>query len=378
MPVFNEINVPNEIFTKILMKLDGRSLHTARQVSKEWNSVIKEQIMGTAEGRREMERTLQHQWRELTPARLEFTIKGGAPNSQVLTISDPFAVICSKNSSSDMTKVRVVNIREGVEVMEVSCPKDSLVYDARLFKDVLVVAGGTDVLAWNIHTRKKIFEKKFSAQRIVSDHQNLQVMLGRSLRLEISGSTVIETIQSPLPGPLESFSHPYYLTGGSGGDPHTLWKVDGNIREEIGVVGVGMGFVFCPAREILVTLSVSVHSLSRIKLRVYSCLTGQLIKDRDVTAPTASYHFQNLQVNDNQLVVGCMNVMLVYQLESLLSQSADQDISPRMLEIGQPGFFVCGELDMSKTSVSAVLERIDEEKTIKFILILFDFWNCQD
>ena len=375
--MFNEINVPNEILTKILMKLDGRSLHTARQVSKEWNSVIKEQIMGTAEGRREMERTLQHQWRELTPARLEFTIEK-ALNRRFPTISDPFAVICSKNSSSDMTKVRVVNIREGVEVMEVSCPKDSLVYDARLFKDVLVVAGGTDVLAWNIHTRKKIFEKKFSAQRIVSDHQNLQVMMGRSLRLEISGSTVIETIQSPLPGPLESFSHPYYLTGGSGGDPHTLWKVDGNIREEIGVVGVGLGFVFCPAREILVTLSVSVHSLSRIKLRVYSCLTGQLIKDRDVTAPTASYHFQNLQVNDNQLVVGCMNVMLVYQLESLLSQSADQDISPRMLEIGQPGFFVCGELDMSKTSVSAVLERIDEENTIKFILILFDFWNCQD
>ena len=373
--MFNEINVPNEIFTKILMKLDGRSLHTARQVSKEWNSVIKEHIIRYAEGRREMERTLQHQWRELTPARLEFTIKGGAPNSRILTISDPFAVICSESSSSDMTKVRVVNIREGVEVMEVSCPKDSLVYDARLFKDVLVVAGGTDVLAWNIHTRKKIFEKKFSAQRIVSDHQNLQVMMGRSLRLEISGSTVIETIQSPLPGPLESFSHPYYLTWGSGGDPDTLWKVDGNIREKIGVVGVGS--VFCPAREIVVNVTLSVRP-NRIKLRVYSCLTGQLINDRLLTAPIAYYQFEDLQVNANQLVVGCQNVLLVYQLESLLSQSADQDISPRMLEIGQPGFFVCGELDMSKTSVSAVLERIDEENTVKFILILFDFWNCQD
>ena len=27
-----EIQVPNEILTRILMKLDGRSLHTARQV----------------------------------------------------------------------------------------------------------------------------------------------------------------------------------------------------------------------------------------------------------------------------------------------------------------------------------------------------------
>ena len=144
--MFNEINVPNEIFTKILMKLDGRSLHTARQVSKEWNSVIKEQIMGTAEGRREMERTLQHQWRELTPARLEFTIEK-ALNRRFPTISDPFAVICSKNSSSDMTKVRVVNIREGVEVMEISCSKTGVL----LFKDNLLwsgrVYGGTDVLA---------------------------------------------------------------------------------------------------------------------------------------------------------------------------------------------------------------------------------------
>ena len=59
-----KIQIPNEIFTKILMKLDGRSLHTARQVSKEWNSVIEAQVLGTVEGRRQMERTLQLQWRE--------------------------------------------------------------------------------------------------------------------------------------------------------------------------------------------------------------------------------------------------------------------------------------------------------------------------
>ena len=61
MPVFFGTNVPNEIFCKILMKLDGRSLHSARLVSKEWNSVIKKQVLGTVGGRREMERTLQHQ-----------------------------------------------------------------------------------------------------------------------------------------------------------------------------------------------------------------------------------------------------------------------------------------------------------------------------
>ena len=59
-----EMNIPDEVFAKILFMLDGRSLHKARQVSQEWNSVVKAQVLGTREGRREMERTLQFQWRE--------------------------------------------------------------------------------------------------------------------------------------------------------------------------------------------------------------------------------------------------------------------------------------------------------------------------
>ena len=82
-----EINVPDDIFRKILVKLNGRSLHRARQVSKEWNSFILEQVLGTVEYRREMERTLQQQWRSATPAMLEFTIEGQS-QSIVLTLTD--------------------------------------------------------------------------------------------------------------------------------------------------------------------------------------------------------------------------------------------------------------------------------------------------
>ena len=63
------ILLPDEVSTRILLMLDGSSLHTARQVSKEWNSIIETQVLGTARGRREMERTLQHQWRGAAPAR---------------------------------------------------------------------------------------------------------------------------------------------------------------------------------------------------------------------------------------------------------------------------------------------------------------------
>ena len=71
-----EINVPDEVFIRIMMMLDGRSLHTARQVCREWNSLIEVQVLGTAGGRKAMERTLQLQWREATPARSVVNIEG--------------------------------------------------------------------------------------------------------------------------------------------------------------------------------------------------------------------------------------------------------------------------------------------------------------
>ena len=96
-----EINVPDDIFRKILVKLNGRSLHRARQVSKEWNSFILEQVLGTVEYRREMERTLQQQWRSATPAMLEFTI-GGQSQSIVLTLTDKFAVTYEMPSHTEL------------------------------------------------------------------------------------------------------------------------------------------------------------------------------------------------------------------------------------------------------------------------------------
>ena len=61
-----------EIFTKILFMLDGSSLHNARQVCQEWNSVIKMHVMGTISGRKKMDRILQYQWMNSTPSKLDF------------------------------------------------------------------------------------------------------------------------------------------------------------------------------------------------------------------------------------------------------------------------------------------------------------------
>ena len=373
-----EINVPNEIFTKIMMMLDGLSLHTSRQVSKEWNSVIKAQVLDTVQGRREMERTLQHQWREAAPARPEFTIGGSA---KVLYVTDQFAVICYALPSPEMFKISVVNIREGVELMELFCGED---FPRPLInKDVLLLVqrldGKLEVLAWNIRTSLKIFNKTFPAGVVEFDEHNKQVMVGRNTRLEIIGNTIIETIQPPLPGDsfLWAFSDPDYLTRGPGGGTGTLWKVEETEVTRVGPLGAaGWEYpVFCPARDLIVSCSPRYSDL--IKLKVFSSQSGQLIKERLLTAPTAFYGLQRFKVSDNQLVMNIIQesddqtVLLVYQLDTLLSQSADHQISPRMFELGQSGSFTT--IHLNKTSVSAAVEMGDK---VKFLTL--DFWNTEN
>ena len=212
-----EINVPNEIFSKILLMLDGPGLHAARQVCQEWNSVIKEQVLGSVEGRREMEKILLHQWREAAPARSEFNI-GGFVNPHGLSLTDQFAVIYGANLHLTVT---VINTREGSVVLELSESDGVGLYPrALIFKNVFLLVSTRgfrecEVLAWNILTKEKIFTKKFPFDIVEVDEHNHQVMVRRHTRLVVTGTAVIETNQAPLPGDREllAFSHPHYLTG---------------------------------------------------------------------------------------------------------------------------------------------------------------------
>ena len=387
-----EIHLPDEVSTKIMMKLDGRSLHTARQVCPEWKTFIESQVLGTVEGRGQMERTLQHQWREATPARSVVTI-GGLVNPRVLAITDKLAVIRSGPLSGKICvvlavirsgplsrKICVVNTIDGVEVPGLSYIA-AHIYGALITSDVLLLAkrvvGGFEVLAWNFHTMEEIFKEKFPFDRVVFDRHNQQVMVGRNSRLEITGTTVTENIQTPLPGDLDlvRFSHPLYLTAGGG--VTTLWKLDGTGFTRVGDLGaiIGLFSVFCPARDLLVNYSTL---QGRMRLRFFSTQTCQLTKDRDLTLPTDITSISPPKVSANQLVVKAWQpgdhqyVLLVYELDSLLSQSVAQQIAPRMFEIGQQGFDI-SEIYLDKTSVSAGLQGTD---TVKYISL--DFWNAEN
>ena len=254
---------------------------------------------------------------------------------------------------------------------------------ALLSRDCLLVSrsvgvGDREVLAWNFHRNRVMFKKKFSDGRVVLDRSNKQAMVG-NIRLEITGDAINQHIQASLPvSPkiiLLAFSHPYYITRPVTLGRGTLWRVDGTeVTRVQDLEGLGPP-VFCPAREIIVSCDVVFPT--RLRLLVYS-LTGQTIKDRLLTAPTAFNFIKSFQVNDNQLVVMVrqqsddQDILLLYQLDCLLSQSADPDISPRLLETNQRNSAT--QLTLNKTSVSVAFSGSDDR--VKFTTL--DFWNCQN
>ena len=115
-----------------------------------------------------------------------------------------------------------------------------------------------------------------------------------------------------------------------------------------------------------------------MKLSVHSSLIGQLIKARDLPLSTVFNVSDtlNFQVNANQLLVWVrlqsddQQVLLLYDLETLLSQAADIVISPRVLEIGEPGLNI-SRIYLNKTSISVVLQRTRTGKVDKIITLDF-------
>ena len=267
--------------------------------------------------------------------------------------------------------------------MKVSCPGSGMFLEAFITKDVLLVVRRLDreleVQAWNVISKKKIYGKNFRGEFVVFDRHNQQVMVGSNTRLEITGTTVIETSQTPLPGShgLRAFSHPNYLTRGPGGGVDTLRTLEGSKLTRVADLNTLYHLVFCPGRDFIVSCACLYPN---IKVRVHSSQTGQLIKSRVLASPTAIHSIYSLQVNANQLVLLAKQqhgdqyqaVLLVFDMECILSQSADQET--RIFQIGQPGFRV-ERIFLNKTSVSVWLRK---NKFNISRLWTLDFWNCEN
>ena len=400
MEMFVEIEIPREIFILIMMKLDGRSLCSAQLVSNEWNSIIKEEIMGTVRGRQHMKRILKHQWSEAIPTMLHFTIPH---NERVLTIDGDLAVILSE-SILPTIKFKVVNIRMELTVMELpyilpdyihGALWPGFIHGALLSNSVLLavrrVPGHSmdeEVVAWA--EEKEIFKKRFPMwDKMKFDQKNSKVMVGRNMCLTISGNTIIEAdlccsanIRN-MGHECIALSHSEYITCDELDKTATIFQVHetGMSRRNLGFIG--WKSVFCPARQILVSCYKHQNSL---EITVHNTVTWTVKIFRELTLPCHIFPDIGLDVNKEQLVVHGIcpifleethfkYVLLVLDLDSILSQTPDQDISFRIFDIGKSDSLNMESLTIMTVDTRKISAAVNT-KNIKKIITL-DFWNCE-
>ena len=86
-----KVYLPWEVSQKILLMLDGRSLHQARQVCQGWNEAIMDLVWG--EDRVAVERKLENHWRFSQPRKIERTLKLDGFRGYLLTYSEHRAVM---------------------------------------------------------------------------------------------------------------------------------------------------------------------------------------------------------------------------------------------------------------------------------------------
>ena len=85
------VYLPWEVSKKILLMLDGRSLHQARQVCRGWNEAVLNLLWG--EDRVAVERKLENNWRFAQPRKIERSLKLDGFRGYLLTVSENRAVM---------------------------------------------------------------------------------------------------------------------------------------------------------------------------------------------------------------------------------------------------------------------------------------------
>ena len=85
------VYLPGELSRKILLMLDGDSLHQARQVCQGWNQAVLNLVWG--EDRAAVERKLENNWRIATPLRIEKTLQLGGFQGRLLSLTQTRAVM---------------------------------------------------------------------------------------------------------------------------------------------------------------------------------------------------------------------------------------------------------------------------------------------
>ena len=240
------LKLPKELWQKIFLMVDGVSLHKARQVCKDWNELIVEQIWNTRVGRTSLETRLKHNWKQGEPQESEELLTFIDSKAHLLGMSDHYiAVKVMRESSRRITRrqkmmmqptyqsVMIIVNLENKERQEILIDKSSDHSLDRVYFMSSIVIGELKsswgfslgcMRAWNIESKEEIFSKEYPTQFALLplpqyDVNSQEIVLNSMVdgnpsivRLNTEDDKIHETFfESSNIGGIVAFSSPYVL-----------------------------------------------------------------------------------------------------------------------------------------------------------------------
>ena len=226
------VYLPGELSRKILLMLDGDSLHQARQVCQGWNQAVLNLVWG--EDRAAVERKLENNWRIATPLRIEKTLQLGGFQGRLLSLTQTRAVMVNirddeGGDSDDVDEKRskfkfiVFNTKDGEVlsandfVLKASGPEEGGILSVDEIENTVVFAvpefgkfkfGGRHVLAYNIQTQQITYDEAYEYEGEELDEEpiavvnetNQEILFGKSKFKIIEDDVIEKPGENYLPG----------------------------------------------------------------------------------------------------------------------------------------------------------------------------------
>ena len=227
------VYLPGELSRKILLMLDGGSLHQARQVCQGWNQAVLNLVWG--EDRAAVERKLENNWRIATPLRIEKTLHLGGFQGRLLSLTQTRAVMVNirddeGGDSDDVDEKRskfkfiVFNTKDG-EVLSANDfvlkssgqGEEGGILSVDEIENTVVFAvpefgkfkfGGRHVLAYNIQTQQITYDEAYEYEGEELDEEpiavvnetNQEILFGKSKFKIIEDDVIEKPGENYLPG----------------------------------------------------------------------------------------------------------------------------------------------------------------------------------
>ena len=163
------VYLPWEVSQKILLMLDGRSLHQARQVCRGWNEAVLNLVWG--EDRVAVETKLQNHWRFAQPGKIERTLKLEGFVGYLLTFSEHRAVMMLNSDEDDQIKIVQFNTKEGEVVTSIDVTEADLPCLANLtiMLNISLDVENTLLMGWGDYEEWRVFACNLQTQQISFD-----------------------------------------------------------------------------------------------------------------------------------------------------------------------------------------------------------------